>query len=213
MDITLIPTKLNGTINARPSAVYSLLHATCQSLALHQVRTGASDAATANAARAKDYTRLPGCWSKDLEVVLHCFESLSGDAPTLFCADNLDAFSMMLPIAALTKQKVAFTGSGEFPNSILLPMADVLKPRGVTFSRGTLKIKRRDRDRIHEICTLTKRASYGAYSLTGREDPYFIAGLLLAVLLTAAVQAACAFPLENGPFIACRFMRGTVPSA
>ena len=51
MDITLIPTKLNGTINARPSAVYSLLHATCQSLALHQVRTGASDAATANAAR------------------------------------------------------------------------------------------------------------------------------------------------------------------
>lgn len=183
MDITLIPTKLNGTINARPSAVYSLLHATCQSLALHQVRTGASDAATANAARAKDYTRLPGCWSKDLEVVLHCFESLSGDAPTLFCADNLDAFSMMLPIAALTKQKVAFTGSGEFPNSILLPMADVLKPRGVTFSRGTLKIKRRDRDRIHEICTLTKRASYGAYSLTGREDPYFIAGLLLALPL------------------------------
>ena len=183
MDITLIPTKLNGTTNARPSVTYSLLHATCQALALHQVRTGASDAATANAARAKDYTRLPGCWSKDLEVVLHCFESLSGDAPTLFCADNLDAFSMMLPIAALTKQKVAFTGSGEFPNSILLPMADVLKPRGVTFSRGTLKIKRRDRDRIHEICTLTKRASYGAYSLTGREDPYFIAGLLLALPL------------------------------
>ena len=102
MDITLSPTKLNGTINARPSAVYSLLHATCQSLALHQVRTGASDPAAANAARAKDYTRLPGCWSKDLEVVLHCFESLSGDAPTLFCADNLNAFSMVLPIAALS---------------------------------------------------------------------------------------------------------------
>lgn len=183
MDITLIPTKLNGKIDARPSAVYSLLHATCQALAVHQVRAGDTTAEAANAARAKDYTRLPGCWSKDLEVVLSCFEEISGDAPTLFCADNVNAFSMMLPIAALLKQKVSFTGSGEFPNSIVLPLADVLKPRGVTFTRGTLKIKRRDRDRIHEICTLTKRASYGSFSLTGREDPYFIAGLLLALPL------------------------------
>ena len=183
MDITLIPTKLNGKIDARPSAVYSLLHATCQALAVHQVRAGDTTAEAANAARAKDSTRLPGCWSKDLEVVLSCFEEISGDAPTLFCADNVNAFSMMLPIAALLKQKVSFTGSGEFPNSIVLPLADVLKPRGVTFTRGTLKIKRRDRDRIHEICTLTKRASYGSFSLTGREDPYFIAGLLLALPL------------------------------
>ncbi len=183
MDITLIPTKLNGTINTRPSVLYSLLHATCQALALHQVRTGASGAGPAGAARAKDFTRLPGCWSRDLEVVLNCFESLGGDAPALFCSDNVKAFSMMLPIAAATKQKVSFTGSGEFPNSVVLPLADVLKLRGVSFSKGSLKIKRRDRERIHEICTLSKKVSYGSFSLTGREDPYFIAGLLLALPL------------------------------
>ncbi|MBQ9015060.1 MAG: hypothetical protein IJ109_10555 [Firmicutes bacterium] len=183
MDITLIPTKLNGKINARPSVTYSLLHATCQALSLHQVRTGAAQAEASNAARAKDYTRLPGCWSRDLEVVLNCFEALSGDAPTLFCSDDENAFALMLPIAAATKQKVSFTGSGAFPNSTVLPLADALKPRGVSFSRGDLKIKRRDRDRIHEICTLTKRIGYGSFSLTGREDPCFIAGLLLALPL------------------------------
>lgn len=183
MDITLIPTKLNGKINARPSVTYSLLHATCQALALHQVCTGSARPEGSNAARAKDYTRLPGCWSRDLEVVLNCFEALSADAPTLFCSDDENAFALMLPIAAAVKQKVSFTGSGAFPNRTVLPLADVLKPRGVTFSKGSLKIKRRDRERAHEICTLTKRISYGSLSLTGREDPYFIAGLLLALPL------------------------------
>ena len=52
MDITLIPSKLNGTIIARPSRLYSLLHATCQALALHQVKSGAARAEYARAGRA-----------------------------------------------------------------------------------------------------------------------------------------------------------------
>ena len=63
MDITLIPTKLNGTIIARPSISYSLLHAVCQALAVHQVRIGAADPAASQASKARDFTRLPGCWS------------------------------------------------------------------------------------------------------------------------------------------------------
>lgn len=183
MDITLIPTKLNGTIIARPSVTYSLLHATCQALALHQVRRKVTDKATANADKAKDYTRLPGCWSDDLEVIMNCFKVLADDAPTLFCNENLNAFHMMLPIAAATKQKVSFTGAGQFPNAAVLPLTDVLKRRGVTFSKGNLKLKRRDRDRMHEICTMVRKVEYGAFSLTGREDPYFVAGLLLALPL------------------------------
>ncbi len=183
MDITLHPTKLNGTIIARPSLSYSLLHATCQSLALHQAASGMSDPADANTGRAKDYTRLPGCWSEDLDVIHRCFKVLNEDAPTLYVGDNLQAFHMMMPIAAATKQKVSFTGSGEFPNSAVLPMVDTLKRRGVSFSKGTLKIKRRDRDRIHEICTMTKRMEYGSFSLTGRESPFFVAGLLLSLPL------------------------------
>ena len=183
MDITLIPTKLNGTIIARPSISYSLLHAVCQALAVHQVRIGAADPAASQASKARDFTRLPGCWSENLEVILDCFESLPEDAPCFFVDDNEEVFHMMLPIAAATKQKVSFTGSVEFPNSTVLPFTSVLKPRGVTFSKGSLKIKRRDRNLIHEICTLTKRVSYGSFSLTGREDPYFLAGLLLALPL------------------------------
>ena len=183
MDITLIPSKLNGTIIARPSRLYSLLHATCQALALHQVKSGAARAEDANAAGAKDFRRLPGCWSEDLEAVLDCFKVLAEDAPALPCRNNATAFCMMVPIAAATKHKVSFTGSVEFPNSMVLPIAEVLKRRGVSFSKGSLKIRRRDRDKIAEICTLSQRVSYGAFSLTGREDPWFLAGLLLALPL------------------------------
>lgn len=183
MDITLTPTKLNGTIIARPSQNYSLLHATCQALALHQVKCLGADAGEANAARAKDYTRFPGCWSENLETILQCFSDLPEDAPVLYFSDNEIVLHLMMPILAATKQKVSLTGSGEFPNSMLLPMTDVLKRRGVNFSRGSLKIRRRDRDRIHEICTMTKRMDYGSFSLTGRENPWFIAGLLLALPL------------------------------
>ena len=183
MDITLIPTKLNGTIIARPSITYSLLHSICQALALYQSRIGVTDRETSGAANVRDYKRLPGCWSEDLDIILQCFDALPGDAPTLYCGDNQNAFHMMLPIAAAAKQKVSFTGSGEFSNSTLLPLVDVLKRRGVDFSKGSLKIKRKERDRIHEICTLTHRVEYGSFSLTGREDPRFVAGLLLALPL------------------------------
>ena len=181
MDITLIPTKLNGTITARPSLAYSMLHAACQSLVLHQAKIGAIDKEAANVSRAKDFAKLPGCWSEDLEMILDCFRALPGDAPTLFCGNNLNAFQFMLPIAAATKQKVSFTGTGEVPNKTLLPLAEVLKRRGVSFSKGNLKIRRRDRGVIHEICTLSGRVEYGSFSLTGREDPYFLAGLLMVL--------------------------------
>ena len=181
MDITLIPTKLTGKLIARPSITYSLLHATCQALALHQVRAGISDPKTSNAAKARDYTRLPGCWCKELDIIFGCFDALPADAPTLFCHQSRSVLELMLPVAAATKQKVSFTGSTEFPNSTLLPMTDVLKRRGVSFSKGTLKIKRRDREKVHEICTLSKKLQYGSFSLTGRESPWFIAGLLLSL--------------------------------
>ena len=183
MDITLIPTKLNGTIIARPSIADCLLHAICQSLALHQVRCGMIDADTANAGKAVDFLRHSASWSEELESASEAFQVLPNDAPTLFFKDRENAFCLMLPIAAALKQKVSFTGTGEFPNTTVLPMADVLKRRGVGFSKGTLKIKRRDRDRIHEICTLSGRTEYGSFSLTGRENPYFVAGLLMALPL------------------------------
>lgn len=183
MDITLTPTKLNGTIMARPSHIYSLLHAACQALTLHQVRSGRVSPEEAGASHAKDFKRLPGCWSADLEDVLNCFDALPGDAPTLFIDDNYNAFHLMLPVAAATKQKVSFTASEEFPNAVILPLVEVLKRRGVGFSKGSLKIKRRDRGSVFEICTLSRKVSYGSFSLTGREDPYFLAGLLLALPL------------------------------
>lgn len=183
MDVTLFPSKLNGTIIARPSLSYSLLHATCQAMALHQSARGMTDRQTANVSKAKDYSRLPGCWSEDLDIIQRCFDVLDGDAPTLFVSDNWNAFSMMLAIAAGTKYKVSFTGSDDVPTNVVVPMVDVLKRRGVTFSKGTLKIRRRDRDYMQEICTMTKRLQYGSFSLSGREDPFFVAGLMMVLPL------------------------------
>ena len=183
MDITLIPSKLNGTLQARLNVTDSMLHAVSQALALYQVRTGAASPAGANAGLAADFIRRQDLWSEDTETLISCFRVLADDAPTLHVGSNSHAFCMMLPIAASVKHKVSFTGTTEFPNRLLLPMTEVLKRRDVRFSRGSLKIKRRDRDRIHEICTMSGQAEYGGFSLTGREDPYFVTGLLFGLPL------------------------------
>ncbi len=183
MDITLIPSKLNGTIQAQLNVTNSLLHAVCQALALHQVRIGAASPAGANASLAADFIHRKDLWSEDTEAIISCFRVLANDAPTLHVGNNSRAFCMMLPIAAAAKHKVSFTGTTEFPTSLILPMVEVLKRRDVRFSRGSLKFKRKERDKLLEICTLSGQAEYGGFSLTGREDPYFLTGLLLGLPL------------------------------
>ena len=72
MDITLIPSKLNGTIQAQLNVTNSLLHAVCQALALHQVRIGAASPAGANASLAADFIHRKDLWSEDTEAIISC---------------------------------------------------------------------------------------------------------------------------------------------
>ncbi len=168
MDITIIPGKLHGTIDARPSRESALLHETARRLTHFP-------AVPQNPGKADDL------WDPDLEAVRQCMTLMPGDAPQLPCARSENAFCLLLPVAAALKHKCSFTGTGTLPDLPITPYTDLLRKHGTAFSRGTMKIRRRDRGKFQEICTLSGRMTYGDYSLTGRESPYFIAGLLFAL--------------------------------
>ncbi len=181
MDIILTPAKLNGTIQARPSVTDAWLHSVAQELALLQRKRHLLPSRRGVAPR--DLLKMKGCWSSDMETTCACFKCFTEDVPVLYCADSRHTLNLMLPIASALKKKVYFTGDISLADNHIIPLTDTLHRHGPSATRGELKIRRRDRGRIKEICTLSGRLTHGSYSLTGKEDPCFIAGLLFALPL------------------------------
>ncbi len=181
MDVILTPAKLNGTITARPSVTSAFLHAVAQELAITYRPGGKPSAEDAQAVH--KFIQEPMFWSPDLEVTDGIFRSLPDDAPALYCKGSRPALHLMMPIAAAMKEKAFFTGDPELADNHIIPLTDVLHRHGTAFRRGEMKIRRRDRGKFVEICTLSGRLEYGHFSLTGREDPWFMMGLLFALPL------------------------------
>lgn len=191
MDIILTPTKLKGSIDARPWSVSSHLHSAAQHLAKAAGASAGPDASAADGRTAGMRSEtaptpgasLPESLSEDLEATLRCLRALTGGEPMLDCGKSVLTLTLLYPIAAALREKVAFVGDPEINWESILPLFDVLRQHGTDHSRGSLKIRRRNRKRIREICILSGRLKYGHFSLTGKEDPWFTAGLLMALPL------------------------------
>lgn len=171
MDIILTPTKLKGTLDARPWAVSAHLHNIAQHLAGNRGDDASSEAG------------LPEILSEDQAATIRCLRALLDGEPMLDCGKSIRTLTLLYPLAAAMRGNVSFVGDLATDWESVLPLFDGLRRRNTNYSQGSLKIRRRDRKRIREICTLTGRLEYGHFSLTGKEDPWFMAGLLLALPL------------------------------
>ena len=171
MDIILTPTKLKGTLDARPWAVSAHLHNIAQHLAGNRGDDASSEAG------------LPEILSEDQEATIRCLRALLDGEPMLDCGKSIRTLTLLYPLAAAMRGNVSFVGDLATDWESVLPLFDGLQRRNTNYSQGSLKIRRRDRKLFREICTLTGRLEYGHFSLTGKEDPWFMAGLLLALPL------------------------------
>ena len=190
MDIVLTPTKLNGTIDARPSLTCVCLHEIAQDLAGAQPgensprnRDLSPADAKATPAAPRDFCGQTDLWSPLLEKVRDCFQRLSEPDGMPNCGNDPSALALLLPIASVLKDRVSFIGEKGCPRDILPAAQEALGRFGPSFSCGSLKLRRRDRKKFEEICTLSGRLTYGHISLTGKEDPWFVTGLLFALPL------------------------------
>ena len=164
MNIVLTPTKLNGTITARPSVSCAYLHAVAQELAILGQPRGKKGSADSRVV--DKFIQEPAFWSSDLELTDLAFQALPVEDGVIDVKNSRRTLHLLLPIASALRQQTSFVGSGELADNRVLPRTDVLHRRGSAFQRGKLKIKRRDRGKFEEIITQTGRIGFGHYALT-----------------------------------------------
>lgn len=180
MDIILTPTKLKGTIHSRPSAV---------SVCLNEIalRTAAlrdpADAVIGSVCDQKDILSHAEIDPADMEAIISCLDSLMNNEEKINCGKSLAALYLTLPIAAATREKISFVGDLSLDIDEDGAVFETLRRSGIAFSKGNLKIRRRDRSKIKEIITAEGHLKYGHLSLNGKEDPWFLCGLLFALPL------------------------------
>jgi|GEM_PF-6063630 len=180
MDMILTPTKLNGTLHSRPSAVSVCLNETAMRVA---VLTGRARAVPGPACNVKDMLSRAEIDPADTDAVCSALDSLIRGEDVINFGSSLVAIQLILPIAAATGRKVAFVGDLDLDTDQIQPLLEELERYGVRSSCGSLKIRRRDRSRLKEIATIEGQLDYGHLSLNGKEDPWFLCGLLFALPL------------------------------
>ena len=180
MDIIITPTKLNGTIHSRPSAVSVCFHETATRIA---AMTDDGQIPSGPIFEHRDMLSRAEISPGEMDAISGCIDSLFSKNDRIDCTDSLAALYMTLPLAAAKRDAISFVGSGDLANAQIGSALEILQRHGVAFSKGALKIRRRDRKKYEEIVTANGHLKYGHYSLNGKESPWFLCGLLFALPL------------------------------
>lgn len=168
MNVTIIPGKLNGTIDAIPSKSHAHRVLIAQKLAQLQGQKKA------------DTLAIP-TFSDDIAATKNCLVQLDKQMPYLDCKESGSTLRFMLPVAMALKDEAVFIGSGKLPYRPISPLKEEMEAHGSEFRMGSSRQK--ISDKYKEICTITGRLSPGEYSLAGNVSSQFITGLLFALPL------------------------------
>lgn len=171
MDITIHPSKLNGTIKAIGSKSD-----------IHRVIICAS--------MAEGETVVRGIVnSKDVLATAQCIRALGAsvefndneciikpgkyaELPKLDCGESGSTLRFLLPVTAALCGGGSFTGSGRLPERPIGELVDAMTSGGVTFSADRLPL------------TITGKLQARTYSIPGNVSSQYISGLLMALAIT-----------------------------
>lgn len=132
MDVILTPTKLNGTIQSRPSAISVFLHETAQKVAtLHGEHAGAIQPVCTST----DLLSRGEVTAEDMDGISGCLQAMGTDTDRLDCGKSLKALHLAMPIAAATIGRITFVGDPSLCEEAIAPEADILTRHGVAFSQ------------------------------------------------------------------------------
>ncbi|NLD19794.1 MAG: 3-phosphoshikimate 1-carboxyvinyltransferase [Clostridiales bacterium] len=168
MNIKIIPTKLEGTIDAIPSKSHAHRVLIAQKLAQLQGQNK------------QDALMIPA-FSEDIEATKNCLVQLDKEMPFLDCRESGSTLRFIMPVAMALKEEAIFMGTGKLPHRPLSPLKEEMESHGCIFYPGNGKQK--VSDKYKEICTIAGRLQPGEYSLAGNISSQFISGLLLALPL------------------------------
>ncbi len=177
MNVTIIPSKLKGTVKIPASK--SMAHRMLIAAALGSggsFISNVTDSADINATSSVlsafgadinstlDCYRIKGIFSDDND-----YEDTGAPAD---CCESGSTLRFLIPVAAALGRKTVFTGRGKLPERPITPYLRELPKHGVTFGyNGTMPF------------TVSGKLDAGVYELEGDISSQFITGLLMALPL------------------------------
>ncbi|MBQ9707949.1 MAG: 3-phosphoshikimate 1-carboxyvinyltransferase [Firmicutes bacterium] len=191
MNVTILPSKLNGTIEAIPSKSHAHRILIAQKLAQLQGQEGSGACGGSDFGRLKIPT-----FSVDIEATKSCLRALSDASPVMDCHESGSTIRFMIPVTMALKETATFKGSGKLPQRPLSPLKEEMERHGVSFDMTGLT-----GDNV-TICSCTGRLLPGEYSLAGNVSSQFITGLLFALpLLDGDSKLQLTTSLESSGYV------------
>lgn len=191
MDITILPTKLAGTVKAIPSKSQAHRLLICSAFAdqdtiLDCPETNQDIEATANCLNAlgAEIIRTSSGYT------IHPVRAFPQEA-VLNCQESGSTLRFLLPVVGALGVDTTFQMSGRLPDRPLNPLWDVMEANGCTLSRPTKTTLR--------CCG---KLQPGNYTIAGNVSSQYITGLLFAsALIPHACQLTVTGKLESAPYV------------
>lgn len=191
MDLTILPGKLKGTLNAIPSKSQAHRLLICAAFSnadtiLHCPATNQDIEATADCLRALgaaiEYT--------DGSYMVSPIKHIPSNA-VLHCGESGSTLRFMLPIAGALGVDATFIMQGRLPQRPLSPMWEEMERNGCILSRPT-----------DDTIRCQGKLNSGKYTIDGGVSSQFVTGLLFAMaLLPGSSTLTITGKIESKPYI------------
>ena len=175
MNLTITPTRLQGSVTPPPSKSQAHRLLICAALAEGESRLA---------------NLTP---SQDVDATRRCLAALREDRrglPQLDCGESGSTLRFLLPLALVLRGGGVFTGRGRLMDRPQRPYFDLFDEKGIRY------------DRKNGILTVEGRLTPGTYRLPGNVSSQFVTGLLYALpLLEGESQIVLTSPLESRGYV------------
>lgn len=182
-NITVMPSKLSGTVKAIPSKSQAHRAMICAALCKEETVVLQRGGSQNSSKTAKDITATRDC--------LNAIRRNDGLPLTLNCGESGSTFRFLLPVAAALGLNASFALEGRLPERPLSPLYEELIRHGCIVSpQGSNPF------------TVSGQLTSGEYTLDGGVSSQFISGLLFALpLLDGDSEIRINGKLESAPYI------------
>ena len=175
MNLTITPTRLQGSVTPPPSKSQAHRLLICAALAEGESRLA---------------NLTP---SQDVDATRRCLAALREDRrglPQLDCGESGSTLRFLLPLALVLRGGGVFTGRGRLMDRPQRPYFDLFDEKGIRY------------DQKNGILTVEGRLTPGTYRLPGNVSSQFVTGLLYALpLLEGNSDILLTSPLESRSYV------------
>ncbi len=188
MDIKIIPSKLNGTVNAPSSKSHAHRAMICAALCDTPTKIAMHTVCEDTEATARCISALGASVSyngETLEIIPSDF-SKNG---VFDCGESGSTFRFMLPVAAACGCNAEFIGKGRLSQRPIGELLECLSLHGTKSTGNVLPF------------VISGKMSGGEFTVSGNKSSQFLTGLLLALPVCGGGHVKLSSPLQSKPYV------------